>query len=259
MSHKTAHRKIGVVSPVTTVGVGPGGFGNGKPRTGSSSLRIMGGPDQVYIFSENPPIDVVGTMFRPASPRPPKARYDTTERDGLVSLTRYAGHDPYDLTIPIRFDAYASQVSVEGSVRALESLAERTGPDQEPPIVRVVGPHPYLTLKSTVRWRVSSITWDEDSPGTIYLPGGSARSRASATVDLIQHVTDKQLTESVRRGKRAHGIANRSTTARAGEYLEDVSRREYGDPSRASDIARANPGLRLGSKLKVGQRVRLPA
>lgn len=245
---------IGTVSPIIKVGV-PKGF-EGKGSRPQVRTLIQGGPGVVWIGSDHPPVDVVGRLTGPATARPPRPRYEQTPRPGLVALNRFSYMEGYEQQIPIMFDAYAQQRSIEPMIRALETLAERTGPNGEPPVVRAIGPIPYGTEKTTVRWRVSAI--EEDASRTIYLPGGNARCRFVCTVTLIQHVTDKQLGESIRRGKRAQGIASRKTKARAGEYLTDVARREFGDPGRAGDIARANPGIRLGQRLKAGQTVRLP-
>lgn len=242
---------VGVMSPLIQVGAGRG-F-DGPNRRGTHTV-VLGGPMNIWIGSEDPLIDVVGRLYGPGSARPPKPRYDVTPLPGRVSLSRFAGMDLYDQSFPIMFDGGSS--SVEKQIRALESLAERTGPNDEPPIVRVVGAIPYATEKSTVRWRIASL--EEDVQFTEWSPGGGFRTRMAYTVSLIQHHADKQLQESIRRGKRAKGIANRTTKARAGEYPSDVSRRVFGDPSRASDIVRANPNMRLGQKLKAGQTVRLP-
>lgn len=254
---KRRRQPISRVSPVIQVGA-PAGFSPGQSRPKVSTL-IEGVYGSVWIGSDHPPVDVVGVLWRPASARPPRPRYEQTPRPGLVALNRYSYHEGYEQTIPLKFDGYSRDRSrsVEGMIRKLESLAERSAPNGEPPVVRAIGPIPYGTEKSTVRWRVSAI--EEIEERTIYLPGGLERCRFVCNVTLIQHVTDRQLAESIRRGKRAQGVTNRKTKAKAGEYLTDVSRRIYGDPSRASDIARANPGLRLGQRLKAGQTVRLPA
>lgn len=240
----------------TVIGGGTYGAPAGFAGPGTRAIVRPTVVGEIWIGSDHPPIDVLARMVGNASARPPRPNYVQTPRPGLVELNRFTGMSVYEQTLPIMFDAYAAQRSVEPAIRKLETLAERSAPNGEPPVVRAIGPIPYGTEKTTVRWRVASI--EEITDRTIYLPGGLERCRFACTVTLIQHVTDKQLAESIRRGKRAAGLRSRKVRAREGDYLTDIARREFGDPGRAGDIARANPGLRIGQRLKAGQTVRLP-
>jgi hypothetical protein len=82
---------------------------------------------------------------------------------------------------------------------------------------------------------------------------------------LTQHVTANSLNETLRQTKAARGLKTRTTRVKAGEEtLYDVARRYYGDPSRASDIARGElqaggRPLALGALLKTGTQLRMPA
>jgi hypothetical protein len=72
-------------------------------------------------------------------------------------------------------------------------------------------------------------------------PGRQRRCRYETEITLTQHVTANSLNETLRQTKAARGLKTRTTRVKAGEEtLYDVARRYYGDPSRASDIARAN-------------------
>lgn len=210
---------------------------------------------RVWIGNDDADLDVIARLNgKPSSPVP-KPRYERIERPGRASIVQYVGHDPYELALPVIFDEWATKSSVEGRILGLERLAERQPGTLEPPIVRVRGqgvPHQGL------RWRVEAIEPDDER--TLHDRPGGDRVRFVATVRLVQHVTDELLKESLAAFRsRGKGLRNRSTRVKPGENsLYDVSRRVYGDPSRASDIARANPGTYLGMRLKVHRKLRLP-
>jgi nucleoid-associated protein YgaU len=141
----------------------------------------------------------------------------------------------------------------------LEGFAEVPDHRDEPPVLKVSGaiplPHPNLT------WRLTAI---EDPTNVLFLSGGKRRCRYETEITLTQHVTADSLNETLRQTKAARGLKTRTTRVKSGEQtLYDVARRYYGDPSRASDIARANfkggRQLALGSLLTVGRSLRMPA
>jgi hypothetical protein len=182
---------------------------------------------------------------------PPKPKIQTIDMMDAVGQTQWVGQDPYTMTIGVRFDRFRTG-SVEDEIRTLEGFGEVHAGRTEPPIVTVDGavpkPHPGLT------WRVV----DFGDPEIDYLDGGTQRCRYFTTVSLVQRVTDRVLVESLKVTSKSKGLKSRTITVRAGEdWLFDVARRAYKDPSRASDIARAN-GLHLGKKLSAGTIVRLP-
>lgn len=47
-------------------------------------------------------------------------------------------------------------------------------------------------------------------------------------------------------------------TARAGDTFKSIAKRVYGDASRASDIARANPDVKPNARLRAGRKINLP-
>ena len=205
----------------------------------------------VRFSSDDPKIRLDCEQAAPAVDLPPRPRVQTVDRPGAVGLTQWAGQDPYEMLVTVRFNGYPSR-SVENQIKTLESLGEVAPGKDEPPIVRVLGavpkPHPNL------RWRVLNFSEPTD---LLFLSSGK-RCRYVTTVHLIQHVTDQQLVESLKPSKAARGISTRTHTVKAGEDdLYDVARNVYGNPMRASDIATANR-LRLGARLKVNQRLRLP-
>lgn len=223
----------------------------GVIRSGSviSNTPTFVGPGRAFIVSEDPPTDLA---FETTGCRvdPPKPKYETTARPGAISLLQWVGQEPYSMTLGIRIDEFPNG-NVESDIRKLEALGEVQPGRFEPPIVTVDGavpkPHPNLT------WRIT----DFGDPEIEYLGSGD-RCRYVTTLVLTQNVTDRVLIESLKATSKSKGLKTRETTVRAGEdSLYDVARRYYKDPSRASDIARAN-NLHLGKKLSKGLTLRMP-
>jgi hypothetical protein len=235
---------IGTVLPIGSVGIGD---------EGSGDVVLGGGPDAVYIGTEDQSSYVIGRLTGPATASPPQPRYTRTERHELYSIVTWAGHDPFEMTVPIKFDRAATGGGVEADIRALFRLAGGGSNSKpiEPAIVRVVGTVPHAGL----RWRISTI--DEDRARTEYLPNSDRRSRFVCAVNLVQHVADELLESSLQKGKKAKGFRARTTKSRRGEDLYDISKRMYGDRSHAAEIARAN-GLGVSYRPMAGTPLRIP-
>lgn len=210
---------------------------------------------RVSITSTDPELGIRAHLIdKPDAPRRP--RYQTQERPGRVSINRYVGQDPVEQTLVVKFDGTGGD-SVEDRIRTLEQFLRPVASNDEPPVLKVRGDG---VLHPGFDWRM--LTLDEDRGRRKYVPHTGDRMVYVATVTLRQHVDERQLAESLRRLNRrgqGRGITNRTVKVRQGENsLYDVSRRVYnGDPSRATDIARAN-GRRLGARLKPGTSLRIP-
>jgi hypothetical protein len=183
---------------------------------------------------------------------PPEPIVQETDLMGAISLTQWVGQKPYKMEIDAQLDGYPYR-SVEDDIKTLEHFAEVHAGRREPPIVTVDGnvpkPHPNLT------WRVTGFS----TPAEEYVVGdGTARARWFSTVTLVQRVTDRVLVESLKATSQSRGVRARTITVRTGEeWLFEVARRAYKDPSRAGDIATAN-NLHLGKRLTAGMELRLP-
>jgi hypothetical protein len=183
---------------------------------------------------------------------PPEPIIQETDLMGAISRTDWVGQKPYRMEVDVRLDGFPDR-SVEDEIKTLEHFAEVHSGRAEPPIITVDGdipkPHPHLT------WRLSGFSAPEED----YVNGtGTHRCRYFTTVTLVQRVTDKVLVESLKQTSGSKGIKPRTITVKEGEdWLFEVARRAYQDPSRAGDIATAND-LHLGAKLKPGTELRLP-
>lgn len=206
--------------------------------------------------SDKPP-SVTCEQSAPIIVRPPQPKYQIVDRPGRIGVPEWVGQDPYELIASIRLDGYPDR-SVEGRITTLESFAEVPSGAQTPPILTVSGavpsPHPHL------KWCLTQIG---DPDELLFLRGGKERCRYATTITLTQHVNPADLEESLHATKASRGIRTRTTRVRPGEDLFAVARRFYGDPSRASDVARANfsngQPLRLGQTLPTGKLLRMPS
>lgn len=229
--------------------------GSGVPTaTHDGSVPIVQGSGLVRLRADGSTEAVLCTLTAPARVAPPKPKFLTIDMPGAIGAVEYLGQDPYTLELDIRLDA-APDGSVEPSIRALEAFGE-TGGNPEPPVVIADGtiplPHPNL------KWRIT----DFGTPTVWTLPSGE-RCRYVTTLTLTQNVKAAALEESLHQTSASKGIKTRTTKVRPGEDLYAVARRFYGDPSRASDIARSNfqggRPLRLGQTLKAGMTLRMPS
>lgn len=202
------------------------------------------------VFSSDSPEASVTCETTGAFPFPPEPVIDEVRRPGAISLTPWTGQAPYRMDVTVRFDGFPDR-SVEPSIAVLEGFAEVPAGRAEPSAVTVDGavpkPHP------NIKWRVSGF----DTPTVDFLLSGE-RCRYETVVHLVQAVTDRVLIESLRATSKSKGVKARTITVRDGEdWLFEIARRAYKDPSRAGDIATAN-SLHLGKKLTPGTVLRLP-
>lgn len=207
----------------------------------------------VTLTSETPKLSVSGILIRPAPQVFPAPRYDQLQRYGFYDLPKYAGQEPFQLVLPLKFEDAGR--SVAGRVRTLERMMERVEGRDAPPEVTVKGPVSH----STLTWRVARL--DEDTDRTEHNADGEP-TFIVITVTLLQRVTDTALSASLRPSKRAKGIGS-TTKVRQGETdLYDVAQRYYRDSAMAIAIAKANPvkgkPMPLGTRLKPGQMLRMP-
>lgn len=226
------------------------------PNTHDATTRSadhVATPGTIWIWADVPLITVTARLRGPATSPSPRPQIRVTDRRGQVSLTEYAGREPYEVILPIQFDEFRSQRSVEPWIAQLERLAVAEGDARTSPIVRVEGPIPP---------RCKNVTWFVDD--LIEIPERTEhnttgdRVRYAVDVHLIERTWDDLLVSAQQiPTSEQTGLLTRTTTVKKGEDIYDVARRAYGDPGRAVEIARANT-IPLTSKLKVGQRLRLP-
>ncbi len=179
-------------------------------------------------------------------------------RASNVGLVDWQGIEPLAQEIPIMFDRFDQDQSVESEIQALLSMAgigRRDFDGVAPSAVRVRGPIRFADR----RWVISGI--DEDD-GMLRLPrslGGSI-CRWPATLKLIEWIDPDQI--RMRRHRRGSGGRKGPVfyEVRKGDTLAKIAKKWLGDASKWQEIGRIQkPPLRDPRKeLKVGAKIRLP-
>lgn len=241
---------IGTASPRQHLGGIP------TPSGYSRSGVVLDGPaGHVAFSSDTPPLDVIVKLDgEPALIEDGDPRYEVIPRPGRKAVTHYTGHDPLRQTIPVLFDGWPGR-SVEPAITKLERLQRRAKGADAPPVIYLTG----AVRRTDLRWVIERIEWTRDK--VIVEPSAGFRYRQSGVVTLLEHVADVLLSESIERSRGANGkgSASRYEKVKPGETtLSAFAKRVLGDRTRARDIARAN-SIKLSTRLKPGQRLRVPA
>jgi hypothetical protein len=187
--------------------------------------------------------------------------WEVEDRPRRLGLTIWKKQDPYTMDVPIRFDGFGDDESVEDDVRTLNSMQRGTfRPNSslmdDPPTVEIDGALPINGAK----WVITGIDWSSDDAGVIYRSVGGKvyRVRQDATVHLTQFSPETRLDVSGGGNLRA----KRLFKVRQGDDLRSISQKVYGTPDRWKEIQAANPKiLRDPKNIKklVGKEIRIPA
>jgi hypothetical protein len=107
------------------------------------------------------------------------SRFEETPRPKRSDVVQFVGGAVFKQTIPLMFDGFIEDRSVERECSIIEGLAVSRGVAGEPPaVVRVSGPVPHSELE----WYIESIEWGD----AIY--EGNNRTRQIFTLNLIQRL-----------------------------------------------------------------------
>lgn len=192
------------------------------------------------------------------------ATWDTVERPFRRGLPVFKGYSPYTMTIPLMFNGYEADQSVEGDIQKLELLAGRTaagGILRPPPVLRLhsgshyrdtdsaLVPAQYRTLdEGDLTWVLTDIEWDS-SP--LRRTNGN-RLRQLCTVTMLEYVTTSAL--NIRPAPKAP--TTRTVTVKQRDTLRSLARKYLGDAERWREIKRLN-NLK-SSAIKAGQKLKVP-
>jgi LysM repeat protein len=173
--------------------------------------------------------------------------WDTVSRPRRVALTLWNGRDPYAMDIPILFDGWADDTSVEAAIARLNQMQMSPGPNVSPPTVQIDGAVPV----KGATWVITSIDWGDN---VIWTQDGNSgyRLRQDAVVHLLQFVAEEKL--HIARAKIAPG---QFYTTKSGDTLKSVAKKKYGDASKWKVIANAN-NIRDPKKVHAGMHLRIP-
>lgn len=196
--------------------------------------------------------------------------WEVTKRPRRQSLVEWNGSDPMKIDIPILFDDFRSNQSVEGDIISLEYMWGIGEDGGEPPLLAFnsggVIPHDQHDAP-THDWVVDDVSWG-DADRNEY----GNRVRQAATVTVMLFVEDNVLSDQSAAQRRAatqaakrqagktgkkRSAKHKTHTVRSGETLSSIAKEEYGDASRWHDIATKN-GIRDPKSIKRNQVLKLP-
>ena len=211
----------------------------------------------VTFVSFNPNYRVVA-LLDAAVPAITQGYGGWTEQDRARrrTLTYYSGPKPFKMDLPIVFDGYSTDTSVEASVKTLEQMATPAKYGAPPPTVKIIGHLPH----TDITWVIDDITW-----GDTMRKIGGIRVRQNMVVHLLEYVTTdiakvtatKQVqTKSKHKSKNTHeynrtqyGYAvdpstvsgyNTTYVTREGDSLTTIAAQQLGNYDYWHDIADIN-------------------
>lgn len=207
------------------------------------------------VIPPGPPL-TAGRTGEPAKLSVP-AGWTVTARPRRVGTTDWQGWEPVTLVVPIVFDGFLDDRSVEHDVGTLETYCRSAPGGVQPPVVTVSGPVPGTDL----RWCVTSIDW-----GVEDRRDDGQRIRAYATVNLMEYVPvslavllppppSPAAAAAERAGPAPSGAG--TYTVKRGDTLSVIAQHVLGNSARWHEIADLN-GIRDPRRLQVGQVLRLP-
>jgi hypothetical protein len=158
--------------------------------------------------------------------------WDKIARPRRHALTEWVGQNGYSVTIPVLFDGFSTNESVEVDVRTLERFAYLDATVSEPPQIVVDGlgvvPHDY-SQEPRVRWVVEDISWN--AADFIRRLGDGKLVRASATITVLEFVRDDRLAKlpPARKHSAKKGGATRAkyVTIHKGDTLAAIANKHH--------------------------------
>jgi hypothetical protein len=142
------------------------------------------------------------------------------QRPRRVSSTDYAGIDPYTASLPVRFDGWADDRSVEPECAALDAMARDPSSRVGPPGVQVLGPVP--PAYASIVWLIDDVQW-----GDALWSDGNYRTRQDATINLVQFVAVD--TVALSPAERASAAAKASASSGT-SYVASGTQTAFGAP-----------------------------
>lgn len=243
------------------------------------------GVGMVAISSSDPPLRVVAHL----SDSPPVFEagfggWDEVARPRRSPITTWKALPGLRLTLPILIDQWATGVSIERQIEALQQMGRPTASDGEPPQVRITSTGGAVPGQART-WVIDGLSFGDSLMNAL-----GNRVRQQVTVSLLEFVEDIYLAQrSVANQQRAKAQVGRQKPGAArkrvsvsssrgpggtlhragrsssltghgwgsGETLVRIAARELGDADRWVEIAELND-LRDPRAVPFGMVIRLP-
>ena len=196
------------------------------------------------------------------------------------TMTVWSGSPSLRMDLPIQFDEFRVNSSIEQKIAELERLGEPTASDGWPPRITIAALGAAVPHQGRV-WVIDTLTW-----GDALMNTKGNRTRQQVTLGLLEYIADvrvdndspsqlqqlKAASLKVKPGaarkrvvaSRARGATIRSGTPGTvtagfgeGDDLLSIAAKELGDAKRWPEIAKLN-GIRDPRAIVPGQVIRLP-
>lgn len=153
--------------------------------------------------------------------------WNVVNRPRRTGLTQWQGHEPYQMDVPVLFDAYATfESNVESAIARLQQMQQGS----PPPTITVEGAVPI----KGIRWVITGIDWGDEVIWSGTSQRAYARERQDAIVHLMQYIKEERLAvQNVKPQPRRH-------TYKKGETLRQIALKWYKDASKWKLIRDAN-------------------
>lgn len=138
-----------------------------EPGVVEGGLRNLHPPQPGYVrfrAVNNPNLGLIAELAGPIVPVDGFGRDELVARPARVSISHEQGSEPLAHRIPLLFDRWTQQRSVEPEIRTLEQLMGLSTTRPRRPLVIVEGqgvPHSYERA-AHLRWRLSDPEWGDD-------------------------------------------------------------------------------------------------
>jgi len=235
----------------------------------------------VNIRSTDPPISLTARL---SADRPNVTQgyggWSEVARPRRTTVTVWGGLPALRMDLPILFDHFKDQSSVEPQIAYLQRLAVNSAADGWPPRCRINARGAAVPYQGRL-WVIDSLTW-----GDAEMNKRGNRTRQQVTLGLLEYIQDvrldvrsasqlqrmkvastktaagaarKRVIASRARGTNYRGSAPGQVTAGFGEGddLMSIAAKELGDAKRWPELAKLN-GIRDPRSIKPGQVIRLP-
>jgi len=169
------------------------------------------------------------------------------DRPRRTSLTQWTGRQPYQMDVPVLFDGWRAQESVEQDIRRLQTMS--IGSDfNPPPTIKIDGALPV----GGATWVITGIDWGDEVFWAQTPRGQYFRLRQDALVHLTEYVAEQRLKITI-----TNSLPNTYITSK-GDTLQNIAKAMYGNGSRWKEIQKANPKIRDPNKIPAKTTLRIP-
>lgn len=193
-------------------------------------------------------LDGMGNVAVRRAEAPPKivsggARWKTVNRPKRTSVVLYDGLDPYRMDLPVLFDGWMDEATVESDIARLNQMHYVQAEHSSPTRVQIDGAVPV----KGATWIVEGLDWGDAVIWKMVGDKGK-RFRQDAVLHLLQYIPEQAL----KLGK--FKVSDKLVTVKDGQTTKHLAN---GDHKKERAIKKAN-GIRDGKTIKAGDRVRVP-